>query len=45
MATLKEMCEGLPFQKLPTLRSRDNSVPHAPTRTPGLNDEEKKVSF
>lgn len=42
--TLKEMCEGLPFQKLPIPRSRDNSVPHAPTRTPGLNDEEKKLA-
>ena len=43
MATLTELCAGLPLDPLPPLRPRDPSLPHAPVRTPNLSSEEKKV--
>lgn len=45
MATLTELCGGLPLDPLPPLRPRDPSIPHAPTRTPNLSTDEKKVSI
>ena len=43
MATLTELCAGLPLDPLPPLRPRDASLPHAPVRTPQLTGDEKKV--
>ena len=44
MATLTELCAGLPLDPLPPLRPRDASLPHAPVRTPQLSGDEKKVN-
>lgn len=44
MATLKEVCSGLPLDPLPPNQGRDPSVPHAPTRTPNLTAVEERVS-
>ena len=44
MATLKEICSGLPLNPLPTKRDLDNSVPHAPIRTPALTKHDRKVT-
>ena len=42
---LEAICTGLPLNPLPPLKkSRNNQVPHAPDRKPGLTDEERKVS-
>ena len=43
MATLTELCAGLPLDPLPPLRPRDASLPHAPVRTPQLTGDENKV--
>ena len=43
MATLTELCAGLPLDPLPPLRPRDASLSHAPVRTPQLSGDEKKV--
>ncbi|XP_028398297.1 urocanate hydratase-like [Dendronephthya gigantea] len=41
MASLKEICSGLPFRPLPPKQATDHSVPHAPKRNANLskNDE------
>ncbi len=44
MSSLKELCSGLPVDPLPPRRPRDESVPHAPVRTPNLSDDERRVS-
>lgn len=44
MASLEELCAGLPLNPLPCARPRDPNVPHAPTRACGLNRDEKRVS-
>ena len=41
--SLTELCSGLPLDPLPSPRSRDPSLPHAPVRTPDLSPAEKKV--
>ena len=41
---LQTLCQGLPLNPLPPRRQRDESVPHAPVRTPNLNPEEERVS-
>jgi len=41
---LKSLCHGIP-DILPTFRSRDESIPHAPYRNNKLNQEEKQVIF
>ena len=43
MSSLKGICEGLPVDPLPRPRGRDESVPHAPVRTPDLSQEEQRV--
>lgn len=43
MASLKEICAGLPVDPLPSPRDRDDSVPHAPVRTVNLTDDERRV--
>ena len=43
MASLKELCDGLPIDPLPSPRDRDNSVPHAPVRTVNLSADERRV--
>uniref|UniRef100_A0AAY5EEI4 Urocanate hydratase n=1 Tax=Electrophorus electricus TaxID=8005 RepID=A0AAY5EEI4_ELEEL len=45
MASLKELCGGLPLSPLPANRGRDPSVPHAPVRTPNLTPEEKRLAL
>lgn len=44
MASLKDVCAGLPVDPLPEPRQRDNSVPHAPVRATRLNEQEELVS-
>jgi len=44
MASLKDICGGLPVDPLPEPRQRDNSVPHAPVRATRLNEREELVS-
>ena len=44
MASLKDLCAGLPVEPLPPPRQRDNSVPHAPVRVTNLTPDEEKVS-
>jgi hypothetical protein len=44
MATLSEICSGLPVDRLPPAKQRDESVPHAPVRVHNLNQSEQKVS-
>lgn len=44
--SLADLCSGLPLDPLPPPQTaRESSVPHAPSRTPGLTREEKKVCF
>ena len=43
MSSLKDMCNGLPLDPLPRRQQRDNSVPHAPVRTPNLTADEEMV--
>ena len=43
MATLTELCAGLPLDPLPPYRAPDPGLPHAPVRTPSLSPEDKKV--
>ena len=43
MSSLKEICSGLPVNPLPELRPRDDTLPHAPVRTPNLTVAEEKV--
>ena len=45
MATLVELCAGIPLDPLPSPRPRDPSVPHAPVRVPKLTPEEKKLAL
>ncbi|XP_060071022.1 urocanate hydratase-like [Ylistrum balloti] len=45
MSSLKEICEGLPLDPLPPRRERDESVPHAPVRTPDLSPEEQRLAL
>ncbi|XP_064605523.1 urocanate hydratase-like [Liolophura sinensis] len=45
MGTLQEICSGLPLDTLPAPRPRDESLPHAPTRTPSLLVEEQRVAL
>eukprot|EP00731_Ephydatia_muelleri_P002106 Em0001g2106a len=45
MATLVELCGGIPLDPLPPTRPRDPSVPHAPVRVPKLTPEEKKLAL
>lgn len=45
MSTLKEICSGLPVNSLPVkCKHRDESVAHAPVRSPNLSAEEQLVS-
>ena len=44
MASLKDLCAGLPVESLPPPKQRDNSVPHAPVRTTNLTLDEERVS-
>ena len=43
MASLKEICSGLPVDPLPSPRDRDHSVSHAPVRTVNLSLDERRV--
>ncbi|XP_068763452.1 urocanate hydratase isoform X2 [Struthio camelus] len=45
MASLKEICRGLPLHPLPENRGRRKGVPHAPVRTPNLTAQEKKLAL
>ena len=45
MSSLKEVCSGLPLDPLPPRRPRDEAVPHAPVRTPNLNEAQRRVSL
>ncbi|XP_046357872.2 urocanate hydratase-like [Haliotis rufescens] len=45
MSTLKELCMGLPLHPLPERRDRDDSVPHAPIRTPSLTVEDQRLAL
>jgi urocanate hydratase len=42
MSSLKEICNGIP-DPLPQRRQRDETVPHAPVRTPELLPAEQRV--
>ena len=41
MATLTEVCSGLPLEPLPSQQTRDCSVPHAPKRNTNLSKSEE----
>ena len=42
--SLADLCSGLPLYPLPPAQTtRDPSVPHAPPRTPSLDEKETKV--
>lgn len=45
MSSLKDICEGIPLDPLPISRERDESVPHAPVRTPDLTREEQRLAL
>ena len=45
MSSLKEICSGLPVDPLPRRRPRDDSIPHAPIRTPCLSTADQRVSI
>ncbi|KAL9960400.1 hypothetical protein ACROYT_G033851 [Oculina patagonica] len=45
MASLKELCDGLPIDPLPSPRDRDDSVPHAPVRTVNLSTDEQRLAL
>ena len=40
---LRLLCGGLPVNPVPPPRHRDETLPHAPTRTPVLNAHQQKV--
>ena len=40
---LRLLCGGLPVNPVPPPRHRDETLPHAPTRTPVLNAYQQKV--
>lgn len=42
MATLNEICSGLPLNPLPPRQERDNRIPHAPKRNTNLSKSEEK---
>ncbi|CAB4032028.1 urocanate hydratase, partial [Paramuricea clavata] len=41
MATLKDICSGLPLKPLPSKQTRDCSIPHAPKRNTNLSKTEE----
>lgn len=43
MSSLKEICDGIP-DPLPPPRLRNETLPHAPVRTPDLTPAEQRVS-
>jgi len=45
MGSLKELCDGLPLDPLPPFHQRDESVAHAPVRTPGLTQAEERLAL
>ncbi|KAL3853393.1 hypothetical protein ACJMK2_016936 [Sinanodonta woodiana] len=45
MATLKEICKGIPVKPLPPPRLRDKCAIHAPVRTPNLSPEEERLAL
>lgn len=44
MSSLKEVCNGIP-DPLPPPRQRDETLPHAPVRTPDITPAEQRVSI
>ncbi|KAI0214945.1 Urocanate hydratase [Lamellibrachia satsuma] len=45
MSSLKEICSGLPVNPLPQIRHRDDSLSHAPARTPNLTQDEERLAL
>nr|XP_022300054.1 urocanate hydratase-like [Crassostrea virginica] len=45
MSSLKEVFEGLPLDPLPPRRLRDESIAHAPVRTPNLTSDEQALAL
>ncbi|KAL5013364.1 hypothetical protein ScPMuIL_007634 [Solemya velum] len=45
MASLKELCEGLPLDPLPPRRTREPGIPHAPVRSHGLSEEQQQLAL
>jgi len=45
MADLKELCDGLPLDPLPQPRRRDESIAHAPVRTPDLTPAQERLAL
>ncbi|XP_041348789.1 urocanate hydratase-like [Gigantopelta aegis] len=45
MSTLQDLCAGLPTDPLPPPPSRDESVVHAPVRTPHLTTAEQRLAL
>ncbi|XP_013404401.1 urocanate hydratase-like, partial [Lingula anatina] len=45
MGSLKEICDGLPVNPPPRVRPRDETVPHAPVRTPNLTQDEQRLAL
>lgn len=43
MSSLKEIFEGLPIDPLPPKKPRDETIAHAPIRTPNLSHDEQSV--
>ncbi|XP_071806511.1 urocanate hydratase-like [Asterias amurensis] len=45
MASLKDICDGLPVDPLPPPKPRDSNTAHAPTRVPNLTPEEERLAL
>ncbi|XP_052679852.1 urocanate hydratase-like [Crassostrea angulata] len=45
MSSLKEIFEGLPIDPLPPKKPRDETIAHAPIRTPNLSHEEQSLAL
>ncbi|KAL4226707.1 Urocanate hydratase [Mactra antiquata] len=45
MSSLKDICEGIPTDPLPSSRHRNEAVPHAPVRTPNLTRDEQRLAL
>ncbi len=45
MATLAELCSGLPLDPLPPFNDRNPNIQHAPVRTLKLKPNDKRVQL
>ncbi|KAM4021952.1 urocanate hydratase isoform 1-T1 [Anomaloglossus baeobatrachus] len=45
MISLQELCAGIPLHPLPPNRGKDDTIPHAPIRTPQLSPQDEKLAL